>query len=101
MIIYNVTSKIDWSIHELWVQWMKEVHIPEVIATGMFQDSRMMRLLEVDDSEGPTYAIQYFAYSMDDYYLYLERYAPVLREQTMREWGNKFIAFHSLMQTVN
>ena len=36
MVIYNVTIKIDWSIHEHWLRWVREVHIPDVLATEMF-----------------------------------------------------------------
>lgn len=101
MIVYNVTTKMEWSIHDAWVEWIQKEHIPEVLATGMFQDCRMMRLLEADDSEGPTYAIQYFANTMDDYQQYIDNHAPSLRKKTIDKWGDKFIAFRSLMQTVN
>ncbi len=39
---------------------MKQEHIPEIMATGLFHDYRFCRLLEQDDSDGPTYTIQYF-----------------------------------------
>ncbi|HAK12809.1 MAG TPA: DUF4286 domain-containing protein, partial [Chitinophagaceae bacterium] len=28
MFIYNVTIMVKWSIHEAWVKWMQEQHIP-------------------------------------------------------------------------
>ncbi|MFY8045434.1 MAG: DUF4286 family protein, partial [Chitinophagaceae bacterium] len=43
MFIYNVTVKIDPSIEADWIQWMKEEHIPEVLATGKFFESRFVR----------------------------------------------------------
>ena len=37
MIIYNITvSIIDQNIHQNWLKWMKEIHIPEVMDTGFF-----------------------------------------------------------------
>ncbi|MGQ3086877.1 DUF4286 family protein, partial [Flavobacterium sp.] len=30
MIIYNVTINIDDSVHDKWLTWMMEKHIPEV-----------------------------------------------------------------------
>ena len=59
MFIYNVTVKVDWSIHEAWVQWMLNEHMPEMIKTGCYTDSKLLRLLETDEKEGPTYAAQY------------------------------------------
>ena len=58
MIIYNVTLNVDQEVHEEWLNWMKEIHIPDVMATGLFLDNRLCRVL-VDDEGGITYAIQY------------------------------------------
>jgi hypothetical protein len=101
MYIYNITSKIDPSIHENWVVWMKETHIPEVMATNCFTQYQFVRLLEVDDSDGPTYAIQYMANSKADYNRYLEIHAPLLSKKSIDAWGNLFIGFRSLMQVVH
>jgi len=101
MIIYNVTIKVDASIATEWLLWLKEVHIPEVMETGCFTGSRIMQLLEVDESEGPTFAIQYFAESKAIYNLYIEKFAGLMRQKSFDKWGNKFIAFRSVMQVVN
>ena len=101
MIIYNVTTKVDHSIKSDWLDWIKEEHIPDMIATGCFTNATIAQLLEVDDSEGPTYTIQYHADSKALYNLYIERFAAVMRQKAFDRWGNKFIAFRSLMQVVN
>lgn len=101
MILYNVTVKTDHSIAEAWLQWMKEEHIPEILATGCFTKASILRLLEVDDSEGPTHAVQYFAESKANYNRYLDKFAAELRKKAIQKWGEKFIAFRSVMQVVD
>lgn len=101
MIIYNVTIKTDPSISSAWLQWMKVEHIPEIIATGCFSKATILRLLEIDESEGPTYAVQYFAESKANYNLYIQKYADELRKKALQKWGEKFIAFRSVMQVVD
>ena len=101
MIIYNVTIKISFTIHTEWLQWLKEEHIPEVIQTGCFTHAVILRLLEVDDSEGPTFAIQYFAENKELYNNYIEHHAGMLKEKSFKKWGNQFIAFRSIMEVVN
>ena len=101
MFIYNVTTKVDHSVSEAWLQWIQEEHIPEILATGCFSQATVLRLLETDDSEGPTYAIQYRAESKASYNRYIEKFAPVLRQKALDKWGNRFIAFRSLMQVVD
>lgn len=101
MIIYNVTIKIDHSIHEQWIKWLKEEHVTEVINTGCFTSATIVRILEIDDSEGPTYAVQYFAESKSLYNRYIEKFAGVMRQKSFDKWGEKFIAFRSVMEVVN
>lgn len=101
MFIYNVTIKLHESIHTAWLQWLKEEHVPEVVATGCFTNANILRLLEVDDSEGPTYAIQYFAESKALYNKYIEKFAGLMRQKSFDKWGDKFIAFRSVMMLVD
>jgi len=100
MLIYNVTIKVDESIADAWLQWLQDEHVHDVMATGCFSNYKVVRLLEIDDSEGPTYAIQYHADSKADYNRYIEMHAPLLRQKSIDKWGNGFIAFRSLMQVV-
>ena len=100
MLIYNVTTKVSWPIHKEWLQWMQGIHIPEVMATGCFEKFQMVRLLEIDEEEGPSYAIQYYASGRDVYEKYINEYAPALREKTTKAWGDQFIAFRTLMEVV-
>ena len=100
MIIYNVSIKIDWDIAATWVAWMKDEHIPEVMGSGCFVRYQFVRLLQTDESEGPTYAAQYYSESLSKYDHYLQKFAPLLRQKTIDRWGAKFIAFRSLMETV-
>ena len=100
MIIYNVTVKIDLSVHDEWLDWMKATHIPEVLATGYFNHSRMLRLMEQDESDGITYAIQYSADSMEKLMEYQERASPALQADHTARYRDKFVAFRSILREV-
>lgn len=100
MIIYNVTVKPDISIAEKWKEWMLKEHMPEIIATGCFSNFQLMRLLDIDETDGPTYAAQYLADSKADYDRYIEMHATAMRKKATDQWGDKFIAFRSLMEIV-
>jgi len=101
MLIYNVTTKIDPSIHEKWVAWMKDYHIPAVMQTGCFTHYHFVRVLDIDDSDGPTYAVQYFIENKEQYNKYIETYASTLRQDSMQLCGQLMIGFRSLMAVVN
>ena len=58
MIIYNVTVSIDDEVHDEWVSWMKDTHIPDVMNTGLFVENKMCRVISHQE-EGSSYSIQY------------------------------------------
>ncbi len=101
MIIYNVTTKVDSAIQHQWLKWLKEEHITDMINTGCFTKVNILRLLETDDTDGPTYAIQYYAESKALYNLYIEKFAGIMRQKSIDKWSGQFIAFRSVMQVVN
>jgi hypothetical protein len=100
MVIYNVTVKVDQSIADDWLAWMKQDHIPAILATKCFTGHKLVQVLELDDSEGPTYAVQYFADNLDDYKTYISEHASVMRKQATDKWGDSFIAFRSLLREI-
>ena len=100
-VVYNVTIKIEKAIAEEWLQWLIKEHAPQVIATGCFTNFTVLKILEHDDEEGPTYAIQYFSENMERYHHYINKFANQFRKEFMDKWGNKFVAFRTVMQVVN
>ncbi|HEY6503195.1 MAG TPA: DUF4286 family protein [Chitinophagaceae bacterium] len=101
MLVYNVTTKVEHSIAEAWLAWLKEEHIPDLVATGCFTNAVILQLTETDDTEGPTYAVQYYTGSKEQYNRYIEQYADVMRKKATDKWGNKFISFRTVMTVVN
>src|SRR5690606_14808242 len=100
MIIYNVTVKVSVAIKDSWLEWMKQVHVPAIMETGLFHDYRICRLLEQDDTDGPTYAVQYWTDTLENYYTYLQEHAPRFRQQTFEMFGDQLVAFRTVMQVV-
>ena len=100
MIIYNVTVKIDLSVHDLWVRWMKEEHMPRVMETGCFVDNKMYRVLQEDETDGITYAMQYFANNISDYFNYKENFAAKLQKEGLDLFPDRFTAFRTLLREV-
>ena len=100
MIIYNITTKVQHSIALQWLEWLKKEHVKDVMASNCFTDYKIVKLLEIDEEEGPTYAIQFFADSKALYNFYLEKFAGEMRKRSFEKWGDKFISIRSVMQIV-
>jgi len=101
MILYNVTINIDSSVHDEWLEWMKSKHIPDVLATGLFIDNKIFRIITDDDEEGSTYSIQYYLNSMNDYEKYRDEFAGKLQEEHTGKYKDKFVAFRTIMESAD
>lgn len=100
MILYNVTVNVDQSVVEDWIQWMKTIHIPDVLSTGLFLENRLMRVLTVDEDEGNTFSVQYFLESIENYEVYKELFAPRLQKEHIDRYGSLCVAFRTILETV-
>ena len=101
MIIYNVTIKIDLSVHDSWLKWMKDEHIPRMIETGCFRDSKIYRVIEDHSTDGITYEIQYFARRLTDYYDYKEHHSARMQKEGLLLFSGKFSAFRTLQKEIS
>ena len=101
MIIYNVTVKVSHEINQGWLEWMKTKHIPDVLNTGLFEKHHLCRLIEEDQKDGITYAIQYFCKDMSAYFDYQHNHAPALQEEHTERYKDQFVAFRTLLRVID
>lgn len=99
MIIYNVTVNIENDVREEWLNWMKTVHIPEIMATGFFLENKICKVL-VDEEQGTTYSVQYTAANMADLKEYQRLHSPRLQKEHNDRYANKCVAFRTLLEVV-
>lgn len=98
MIVYNVTVQVDQEIEQEWLKWMQEKHIPQVMATGMFSDHNMYRVLSHNHEGTQAYAIQYMTDSLEDYETYQQKYAQKLQKEHTDKYGDKATAFRTILK---
>lgn len=101
MILYNVTINIHESVHDQWMKWMQEKHINDVLATGKFSSARMVKVLIEEEMGGTTYSIQYFTDSKETLQRYYDEDAPRLREEGLRLFGDKMLAFRTELELIS
>jgi len=100
-IIYNVTIKVEGAIANEWLVWMMNEHIPAIMRTKCFTHFKVVKLIDVDESEGPTYAIQYSANDKTAYKRYMTTYAADMNRLLMQKWGQQLVLFETAMQVIH
>jgi len=99
MYIYNVTVNVDDSIHDEWLDWMKNEHMPQMLGLGKFTNALMSKVMAQVDS-GTTYAIQYQTDSKETLEKYYKEDADLLRQEGLKKFGDKFVAFRTELDVV-
>ena len=98
MFLFNVTVGIDKDVELEWLRWMRAEHIPKVMATGLFVEYKIYKVLH-DQGEGTTsYSVQYFAMSINHVNLYFEKHAQSLLDEQRIRFRDKHIAFMTLLE---
>ncbi|MBC5775792.1 DUF4286 family protein [Pontibacter sp. KCTC 32443] len=101
MILYNVTVSIDNTVADEWLQWMKEVHIPEVMGTGYFLANQICRVMGDDEaSGGTTYAVQYTCRSVEDLQEYQREHSPALQQKVNERYAGRYASFRTMLEVV-
>ena len=99
MILYNVTTSLDPEIADDWVAYMRDTHMPEVMATGFFLKSQLCRLLNEED-DGVTYASQYYCVSLEQLEEYQTVAAPALVQEMEKHFGGRYASFRTTLEVV-
>ncbi|TAD87180.1 MAG: DUF4286 family protein, partial [Bacteroidetes bacterium] len=81
MIIYNQTIKVSPSIDTAWLAWLQQIHLPAIMATQCFERYQLVRLLDTDDADGATYAVQYYAATRANYEAFGTQFEPLLSRE--------------------
>jgi len=101
MYIYNVTTNIDEAVEAEWLQWMKVKHIPDMLATGKFNNAKMSQVMIEEEMGGATYSVQYTTDSLETLQEYYKEDAPRLRDESMRLFSGKFVAFRTELKVIS
>jgi len=99
MILYNVTVNVADEVHEEWVDWMRTVHIQDVMNTGCFIKYKFCRLIRSQE-EGTTYSIQYFCKDMATLHSYQVKFSQKLQADHQSRFKDKCVAFRSLLEVI-
>ena len=96
-VIYNITISIDYGASATWLDWMKRIHIPDVMNTGMFLEAKLSKIM-AEESGGASYSIQYLCENMETYNTYVALHSQKLQKEHEAEFGGKFVAFRTILK---
>jgi len=98
MILYNLTIKIDQTIKEDWLVWMQNTFIPLALEDGLFTAHKLCRLLDLEEKDGITYALQLFCQNKKQLDAFRNGHEQHLQLTLVQQFPNKLIFFPTAME---
>lgn len=85
MLTYQVKITIEATVEAEWLAWMKTVHVPDVIATGLIKSYQILK----PEDQAHTYLFHYHFDQRRDYEQYQEQYGPMLKAGPARKFPDQ------------
>ncbi len=100
MIIFNDTIIVEEAISGEWFDWMQQVYIPQVMATGFFNSYEVLTVID-SPNEGVTFCVQYRTDTIEKFNQFYANHLHQLQAMHNQQFENQFVLFNTLMQTID
>jgi len=100
MLIYNVTTHVEPSVEQDWLVWMKQKHLPQMLATKKFIHAKIFKINSEHDQGGISYAVQYHCTDQKTLNQYLKNDAECMRKEGIEKFGNNLLFFRTELQLI-
>lgn len=90
-VIYAVTVRVDQPLAAEWLEWMRTVHVPDVLATGCFRRCSIQQETE-PGGKRVAFVLEYLAPSSESLGRYQREHAPALQQLHSTRYAGKFEA---------
>jgi hypothetical protein len=100
MFLYNVTVSLDPQVEQEWLQYMKEKHIQDVLATNCFIECKLSRV-HGEEEQGVTYSVMYLLPSEQKFQEYQSNFARELQKDHVARFNGKFAAFRTTLTVLD
>lgn len=99
--LYNITYNIEEQIHDQWLRWVQEYHIPDVLKNTPFVGAKLIKVWMDEELGGITYSIQYQAENraMLDIFLYESKFN--IFGDMLKMFPNQFVSFSTELEVIN
>tara|TARA_B100001778_G_scaffold247177_1_gene207358 strand:- start:446 stop:760 length:315 start_codon:yes stop_codon:yes gene_type:complete len=100
MLIYNVTTHVEFKIEKEWLLWMKQKHLSEILATKKFSEAKIFKIISEQDQGGASYAVQYHCKNKDLLNDFFKDYANYFQKKVEEKFGKSILFFKTELQLI-
>jgi len=100
MLVYNETIIIEENSYTEWLEWMKNVHIPAIMATGYFESYKILNVVD-SPNEGITSCVQYYTATSENFNKFYNQHFNKFQSLHQQRYENRFVMYNTLMEVID
>lgn len=101
MYIYNTSFHISDSVKHDFLAWLRSDYIPQAVASGLFTNQQLNRILTEISPDTTSYALQFTTPDLDRASDWDETAGAMLKQQMFRRFGEHALSFVTFMEIID
>jgi len=100
MFIFNTTYLVSDEVHETWLDWVRNQHIPFMIDSTYFSHPQVARVITSDKQDGTSFSVQFHVKDLQTLKLWKKEYSSLFQENCTNQFGTEVIFFTTVLELV-
>ena len=100
MYLYNITTNISEKVHDKWLKWMQDTHIPAMLNTNSFSKATLVQVAVNEEMGGITYSTLYYCETAEKLKDFYRNHAPKLNSEVIRLFPNNAVIFGTELKII-
>ena len=101
MFIYNTTYLVSDKVHNTWLNWVREKHIPFMLGSTYFTQPQVARVITGDKQDGTSFSVQFHVRDMQTLKSWNKEYSALFQENCSQQFGTEVIFFTTVLELVD
>lgn len=100
MIIYNTTYCVSDKVYGAFLKWLKEKHLPHMLASGYFEHATVSRVLSEEIQEGSSISVQLKASNFEAVARWKEESGDLFEMEISSHFSVEVLHFSTFLEVI-
>lgn len=100
MLIFNTTFVVSDKMHDKWMKWVREQHLPFMLESDILSKPQIAKIMGVEEQDGTSYSVQFHVKDMNDLEKWHVQYAQKFELQFSQKFGSEVLFFATVLEII-
>ena len=101
MFIFNTTYLVSDRVHDTWLKWVKEEHIPFMMNSTLFTQPQVARVITSAKEDGTSFSVQFHVRDMQTLKIWNKEFSLLFQNKCSDKFGSEVVFFTTVLELVD